>query len=1722
MTLPRTRNRYAPAAGQAALFDFGTEPDPEPGPLPEPDPPAAPEPPRPAPEPAAPLTPAERAAANIAAITALRALRDEDRPATAAELDELEGFTGWGAIPEVFDRAAAGWALKTRARLSWLLTTPQIAAAARSTLNGHYTDPAVAAVMWDAAAALGFTGGRVLEPGCGAGTVIRQAPAAAEITGIELDPVTADIAAAATSAAIRCESFAATHLPEGSFDLAVGNVPFGDFAMPEPDPVCPADGDHNIHNHCIIKTLRLLRPGGIAVLLTSRYTLDSEKDKARRVIAGLADLIGAVRLPAGSHQAAAGTRVVMDLLIFRRRHGTRAGGLPFLHAPQQDIDGARFPLSQVYGHDGGGHVLGAHAAGSSAHGPDLTVTPDTTRPLAAQLADAVAQITAQAVAAGLGWTPDGEAPPELPGDEADGEMEGHVTACLNGSFTQVTRGRGLPIDVPATHRAELAALCHLRDTLRGLLAEQAAHADDTGRMLELRAQLNTAYDDCFARYGPLNRFTRRKTGWYKGTCRPAGNEVKVRKDGLIAPGVLIARCEECGQHVEVEPGMAQVSPVSHRFFRHDPHAPLVYALEDFEPVSQAAIKERVFDERVIGARTPPGTADTPADAIAISMDARGHIDMDYVAGLLGTDPADARADMGELAYEDPEQGGRLVPAAEYLSGRVRDKLLAAHVAAADNPLYEINVAALAKVIAEKLPELGPKDIAVSLGAAWIPADDVQDWLRELLDDDEAAVSYGGGGVWAAKSPRGRAVLATATWGTERRPAYDLAESLLNQSPITVYDVVKDGDRERRIFNPQETTAAQEKAAALQEEFRAWVWRDPERAHRLVDSYNTQFNGIVLRSYDGVRLTLPGLAAWFDPHPHQHAAVARAVQEPSALLAHSVGAGKTASCVMAVMELRRLALVHKAVVVVPNHLLGQFLREWLQLYPLARVLAAGSEDLSGDGARRFAARIATGNWDAVIMTQSAFRRIPLPAADQEAYLQAEIDEVTQWIAASDGYTVKRLEGIKIKLEKRLKKAMGDAKAAALTFDLLGVDYLAVDEFHGYKNLRTMSNIPDANIEGSQRASDMHMKVEWLRARKPGGRIILAMTATPIANSITEAHVVQRYLRPEDLRAADVIVFDRWGATFGQVVSRIELAPEGGRAFRMGTRFARFHNIPELLRMFHTFADVKLADDLNLDIPLIAERRGDGQRVAEIITTEPDPRLEAYVAELGERASAIRDGEPWGFPTGEFDEHNNEIIKWDNMLLVSTHGRMAALDLRMVDQPQATPGKLATAARNIARIVREHPGKLNFVFCDLGTPKATGWNAYDELSMLLTAEGVPPQQIAYIHSAKTDRDKTRLIAACNAGKIAVLLGSTEKMGTGFNAQKVAVAVHHLDATWRPADIEQREGRAVRQRNTCPEVHVYRYVTLRSFDAYMWQTLERKAQFIAQFMRGRLDVREIDDVGDLALSFDEIKAITTDNPHVLEAARLSAEVTRLERAERAWSDAQAGLEWTLRRHAAGIDRAQGIILGLDAALARREDVAGEHFTMTVDGLPYAKRADAGARLRDWLATQAGEILADMKATRQDLAITRIHAGRLAGFDVLASFHGTAATRKVAAGVHVGLELDGVYDSDLTVTPGELRPPADDDEKPADPAGLIRRLEHRAARIEQLIGAQQQAIAEAERETGHARAEAGKPFPHTAELADARDQAAAVAEKMGEIARQNDLARAGAAHAAAEKAAA
>lgn len=1572
----------------------------------------------------------------------LATLSDQERDATAPEQQVLARWSSWGAVPEIFDDARGEWAAE-REQLRVLLDDSAYAAARRTTINAHYTDPAYVREMWSALEDLGFSGGLVLEPGAGAGTFIGLAPRGAEMTGVELDPTSAAIAQALyPDATIRAESFAQTPYRAGHFDGVIGNVPFADIRLHDPRH---NRAGHSLHNHFIVKSLALTRPGGIVAVLSSRYTLDAQNPAARREINAMGDLLGAVRLPSGAHQRAAATRVVSDVLLFRRR----APGLPpasdaWEQSRAMTLDGSEVRVN-AYFHEHPQHVLGRLGAASGQYATVALVVDLDGRDVADSLHGALSDITAAARRDGQTMTARREPRPQRAAlQPASGLWDGHLSAHPDGHFTRVLDGQHTPVQVPGGQQTELRALLDLRDSAKSLLSVEAASVEDTEQITALRSDLRGRYGAYTARYGPINRFTLRPTG---------------HRDS----------------HTD-EPRMARLTPRVMRTLRSDPFAPLVAALESFDDANQTAVPATMLSQRTLMARSAILGVDSADEALAVSLESDGSVDLDHIANLLGSEPAEAREALGELVYEEPGTA-RLTPAAEYLSGNVREKLAVARAAVGERPDLQVNVSALTAALP---PDLGMDDIQARIGAAWIDAGTHQEFLRDILNDASLHVEHPGGAVWGVRG-NNRTLEATTEWGTQRMPAPAIAKATLEQRPVQVSDETAEG---KRIVNPVETAAAVEKAEAVQERFADWVWEQPDRARRLLGEYNRRFNSLVLRDYtlEGERLTLPGLAQTFKPHPHQRAAVARILNEPAAGLFHQVGAGKTAEMVISCMELRRLGMVSKPAVVVPNHMLEQFSREWLQLYPQTRLLAAGSEDLAGPRRRTFVAKVATNDWDAVLLTRSAFERLPVSPQVEAAYIRRESEQLRAMLLSAkggEGLTVKRLEKQLLRRQEALQKRLDGKVDPGITFEQTGIDYLVIDEAHDYKNLATQSNIRDAAIDGSNRASDLHLKTEYLRGAH-GHRVITMATATPIANSVTEAHVMARYLRPDLLEQAGVYDFDSWAATFGQTVTEIEMAPSGGGQYRMHTRFARFQNVPEMLKMWHVFADVKTGEDLNLPTPVLWPRE-DGARAPQTVLIAASPEITAYIAKLGERAEAVR-------ARGVSPEE-------DNMLKISTDGRKAALDYRMVaGVGSSAPSKLDSVAARISALWREHrdrgyrdpesgesspvPGALQIVFSDLGTPRET-WNAYDELRDQLAERGVPREQVRFIHDADTTAEKARLFAAARAGHVAVLVGSTQKMGVGTNIQARAVALHHIDCPWRPADIEQREGRILRQGNQNAQVGIYRYVVQGSFDAYSWQTVERKAKFISQVMRGRLDVREMEDIGDNALSFAEVKALASGDPLILEKASADAERTRLERLQRAHQRNQHTLTDTIAAAERRSQLSARQIAAIKGALAVRQDTRGDAFAITIAGRHTTTRPEAARLIQQWAADSTQHT---MPYGRSEQPLGQL--GQLAGLTIDATLHkppGSPATLLLS--LH-----------DVPAQPATL----DMQTLAHDARSLLRQLEHRVGDLPALLERTQATSATLADEAARARHALTQPFKHADALTRAQARCTTIASEM------------------------
>ncbi len=1502
--------------------------------------------------------------------------------------------------------------------------------------------------MWGAVGDLGFDGsGRVLEPGCGSGNFLGFAPDEADLVGVELDETTAQIARHiyGSRATIHGEGFEDLRASDGSFDVVIGNVPFAKVTPHDPHH---NRGRHALHNYFLIKSLHLTRPGGLVVALTSRYTLDARNPAARAEMAAVGDLVGALRLPARAFAASSGTDVVVDLLVLRRRlPGAEPQGPAWAATVPADLDlrdemsGEPLAINEYYdAHPD--RILGqltAHRGMYREH--ELTVK--ATGSLDDQLAAGLDRIVDDATTHRLTFAvrPTSNTPAPTPAIASSAGYE--IDHAQDGSFVTDTDGNlGRLADDEVTayqprvkkDRGELRRLVGLRDSVRGVLAVQVDGGSDTDLQLAQQT-LADRYDDYRRLYGPINRSSVARTG---RTDLDTGEEIMRRN----------------------RPRMGG--------FRDDPDWPLVAALETFDDETQQARPAAIFTDRVIAPPTPRLGVDTPAEAVAVCLDETGTVTLERAAELLGIDTDQARSELGDLVYEDPVDAS-LVPGAQYLSGNIARKI-AACTAAADQPRFQDNLIALEKVLPRQLE---PAEITARLGAPWIPGADIEAFCVEVLDVTVDVERLAEIGRWSARLRDGsrRSVALSSEWGTARADGITLLDASLNQRLHTVTDATENG---RRVRNDAETLAARDKQDALADRFSEWVWEHPERAGRLADRYNELFSSTVLPTHDGSHLTFPGLAGSFVPRDHQRDAVARILTDGRTLLAHAVGAGKTATMVMAAMELRRLGSAAKPAVVVPNHMLEQFSREWLQLFPTAHILVADKDRLSKARRKEFVARAATGDWDGIVFTQSGFARLPLGKELMAEYLGEEIEMARRALGSSKdgkGLSVKRLERRIAQMEETYKGLLAaHAKDDGVRFEETGVDYVFCDEAHAYKNRRVDSSIDGVAGTASQRAQDLDAKL-WALRRAHGPRVVTFATATPVANSMAELWVMQSYLHPDLLNEVDLKAFDSWAATFGRTHTALELSPDGS-SYRMQTRFARFQNVPELLTLYRQVADVRTTEDLSLPTPTLTG----GQ--PETVVVDPTDDLVDYVADLAARAERIR---------GRSVDPSE-----DNMLKVTGDGRRAALDIRLVDTDPADHdgGKLVATAQRIAQIhhntrdltyVDDHGqpvarrGSLQLVFCDVSTPAAKGWNAYDELRRLLVELGIPAESIRYMQSAKTDIAKAKLFAAARDGTIAVLVGSTETMGVGTNVQARAVAMHHLDAPWRPSDIEQREGRILRQGNQNPEVQVIRYVTEGSFDTYMWQTLERKAAFIAQVTRGDLPDRDVEDIGDQALSFAEVKALATGDPLVMEKAGVDADVARLSRLERSHHDDQRRLRHTLETAAARSEGCQRRVDQLTDTLERLVDTKGDQFAMTIDGQHHTKRVEAGADLK-------ARVIERLDATPPETSTSRTQLGTLGGLTV---------TAQTSAIIEDEVRL-AIPDAHI-----ELVYPRHDWQT-ADPAIVVSRLERQLQRLPDTIASIRTDGDAAATEASRAEARIGQPWENTKQLAGLRRRQAEINDTL------------------------
>lgn len=1464
---------------------------------------------------------------NIAALRLLQYLDADGQQASPEQQQVLARYVGWGGLSDAFDGKKAEWAGKYKT-LKELLPVQEYEAARASTLTSFYTPPEIIRTMYETLERFGLKGGNILEPSMGVGAFFANRPASFDtngtiLYGVELDPVTGRIAQQLfPKANIQITGYEKASLPDSFFDAVVGNVPFGQYKVND-----PAFNRYNflIHDYFAAKNIDKLRVGGIQAIITTSGTMDKKSEDVRRYLAARCDLIGAVRLPNTAFKAAAATEVTADILFLQKRDGVLSNPeADWLHVGHT-ADG--IPMNQYF-IDHPEMICGKMEMVSGPYGPRPTCQPDTDTSLEEQLRTAMSRL--QAVLPEL-------APLAMDEEETTAKANAVPAApsvrnysyCVRDGKIYFRRDSLMWEQTPnAMTRQRIEGMVGLLSATRELIQAQVNDLPEE-EIARLQRQLSRQYDDYVSKYGRL------------------------------------------------------YSRANNAAFREDSGYSLLRSLERVDEEGNFAGKADMFTKRTIRPTRVIDHVDTAAEALVVSLAEHGGIDLAYMQQLSGKTQEELVKDLSGLMFRVPGMGTEEDPvyqtAEEYLSGNVRQKLEQARQAAALDPVYRANADALAAV---QPKELTASEINVHLGTTWIPADDVRQFVLELMQPN----------AWVAQhiqvhyepvTPRwsvtgGRMdsvnVRATTTYGTKRRSFYDLLQSSLNMQPARVDDYVEEPDgKKRAVPNVKETRLAQDKQKQIETAFRDWIFKDPDRRRRLAAYYNEHYNNLRPREYDGSFLTFPGMNPEITLRPHQRNAVARILFGGNTLVAHAVGAGKTIVMGAAAMEKKRLGLCSKTMIVVPNHLTEQIGSELLTLYPNANILVAEKRDFEKDRRRLFCSRIATGNYDIVILGHSQFTRLPLSDERQQQFLRDEIEQFTEVINAAkkertgQELSVKQLERAKKSLESRLEKLMDAPKDDAVTFEELGVDSLMVDEAHQFKNLAVqtkMQNVSGITTAESRKATDLLMKCQYLD-EITGGKGVVFCTGTPISNSAAELYTMMRYIQADTLREHGLYAFDAWAANFGETVSAMELAPEG-TGYRMKTRFARFNNLPELISMWKLAADVQTADMLKLEVP---ELEGGKPTV---IMCPPTELQKHTIQALGERAEAVR--------AGSVDPHV------DNMLKITTDGRKLALDQRLLnpalpDDPGSKANACADKVYEIWAQTREQRS-TQLIFSDLATPGTGAWNVYDDIRDKLIARGVPKEEIAYIHDANTDAKKAALFARVRAGKVRVLLGSTQKMGAGTNVQTKLIALHHLDVPWRPSDIEQREGRILRQGNENKRVQIFRYATEGSFDAYSWQLIENKQRYISQIMTSKTPARSCEDLDEATLTYAEVKALCAGNPLIKEKMDLDNEVARLSTLRSAHNAqiyelqdlVSIGYPAAIRRIGQELDA-----LRQDAALfqssLRKDDKGNEMFSAVIQGVTYTKRADADAALLD--ACKAAAAGAGEKKI-----------GRYCGFDICVGY--------------------------------------------------------------------------------------------------------------------------------------
>ena len=1430
----------------------------------------------------------ERFRRNIMAIQLLKKCQEENRFATPEEQIILSKYVGWGGLSEAFDENNSAWATEYL-ELSSVLTPEEHASARESTLTAFYTPPEVITAIYKAMEQMGFKEGNLLEPSCGIGNFIGMLPDAmqdSKIYGVELDTISAGIAQQLyQKTTIAAQGFEETNLPDSFFDGVVGNVPFGDFKVLD-----KRYDKHKflIHDYFFAKSLDKLRPGGVMALVTSKGTMDKETLAVRKYIAQRAELLGAIRLPNNTFKGNAGTEVVSDILILQKRDRLIDIEPDWIHL-DTDENGIKMNSYFVQHPE---MILGEMKMVSGRFGMEATCVPYENADLAAQLDEAVANIH--------GEITEYETEEEL--EEEDNSIPADP-AVRNFSYTVVDdkiyyreNSRMTPVEVSATAENRIKGMIAIRNSVRTLIELQTEDYPDSEIKAE-QERLNRLYDTFSGKYGLIN------------------------------------------------------SRANTSAFSQDSSFSLLSALEIIGEDGELERKADMFSKRTIKPHTPVTSVDTASEALAVSLGEKATIDMDYMMELSGKSENEIFEDLKGVIFLNPlyEYGNSYEPkylmADEYLSGNVREKLKIAKNSAELYPEdYKVNVEALQKV---QPKDLTASEISVRLGATWLPPDDVQEFIFHLLETPRYA-------QWNIKvhfSPftsewniEGKSydkgnVRAYNTYGTSRINAYKIIEETLNLKDVRIFDYIEDDEgKKKAVLNKKETAIAQSKQEMIKQEFQDWIWSDPERRERLCKSYNEKFNSVRPREYDGSHIIFNGMNPEIELREHQKNAVAHILYGGNTLLAHAVGAGKTFEMVAAAQESKRLGLCNKSLFVVPNHLTEQWAAEYLQLYPAANILVATKKDFETKNRKKFCGRIATGDYDAVIIGHSQFEKIPMSIERQRAILEQQLEEITGGIAElkrnrGENFSIKQLEKSKKSIRQKLDKLNDQTKKDdVVTFEELGVDRLFVDESHYYKNLylyTKMRNVGGIAQTEAQKSSDLFMKCRYLD-EITGGRGTVFATGTPISNSMVELYTIQRYLQYSTLVKNGLQHFDAWASTFGETITAVELTPEG-TGYRAKTRFAKFYNLPELMAMFKEIADIKTADMLNLPVPEAKYHN---------IAVKPSEMQKEMVASLAERAEQVRGG---GVDSSV-----------DNMLKITNDGRKLALDQRMLNDmlPDFEGSKINACVDNIYRIWEENADKKSaqLVFCDLSTPKNDGtFSVYNDIRKKLIERGIPESEVKFIHEADTDMKKKELFQKTRKGEVRVLLGSTQKMGAGTNVQDKLIALHDVDCPWRPSDLEQRSGRIVRQGNENPQVDIYRYVTEQTFDAYLYQLVEGKQKFASQIMTSKSPVRSAEDIDETALSYAEIKMLATGNPYIKEKMDLDIQVQKLKMLKSNFLSEKYGLEDKVikfypQQIAYLKSRVEGLTKDVETAKLHPKPIDEQPLGMTVSGVSYSEKAEAG----------------------------------------------------------------------------------------------------------------------------------------------------------------------------------